>query len=389
MVPKRVQQAMDRDSVDVGGQELIDLNNKITGDLLETAKTKQHVARYVGNGHAAWEAAIVNALSDGDKALIVDSGFFAQHWKTLIEEVGVHIDLVPPKDQDHTLDTDALTKKLREDAKHEIKAVLCCQVDTMTGVLTSVPALRACLDAANHPALLMVDCIASLCCAEFEMDKWGVDVCVAGSQKGYMMPVGLSFNFVSDKALAVRKQKTKVPPFLDWVRRVENKFGAWFGTGPSTQVYGLATSLDMIIREAGLEMTWARHQIFAEAVWAAVDTWAKAGALEPRIKPRANRSPTVTVVRLPGRSGADFRKWILEECNLLLSGHPDKDCFRIGHMGHMNPPMLLGMLGTIETGLKALDIPHGEGALPAAMEVIANGWKKLAAEGGTEPTSRL
>lgn len=229
------------------------------------------------------------------------------------------------------------------------------------------------MDAAQHPALLLVDCIGTLACVEFHFDEWGVDVCVAGSQKGFMVPPGVSFTFVSKKALTARDLKQFVPQYFDWKVRLEGP-RIWGGTPPTHHVYGLSEALDMILREEGLEQVWARHETFAEAVWAAVEAWGKGGPIRLFVPEPAHRSRTVTLVVIEGHDCAQLTQWCLEEANLLLSkpvGGDIKTSFRIGHMGHQNPPQLFGVLGTIECAMKALGIPHGEGGVGAAAAVVA------------------
>ena len=259
--------------------------------------------------------------------------------------------------------------------------MLAVQVDTSTGVKSDLAALRAALDAAGHPALLMADCIACLGCDAFEMDAWGVDVMVTGSQKGLMTPPGLGFVFFNDRADAARDTAGCVTGYWDWRPRSRpGEFYQYFGgTAPTHHLYGLRAALDMI-GEEGLEAVWARHATLARAVWAAVDAWGRGGTMELNVPDPAARSHAVTTVRLAAPDATRLREWVQAEAGLTLgialgmTGEDDAGpdgTFRIGHMGHVSAQMVMGALGAIGAGLKALDIPHGQGALEAAAEAMA------------------
>jgi alanine-glyoxylate transaminase / serine-glyoxylate transaminase / serine-pyruvate transaminase len=262
-----------------------------------------------------------------------------------------------------------------------IKAVLCVQVDTATSVRNDIAALRATLDAAGHPALLMVDCIACLGCDRFEMDAWGVDVMVTGCQKGLMTPPGLGFVFFNDKADRAREAANCVTHYWDWRPRVSPAgFWQYFdGTAPTHHLYGLREALDMIFEE-GLEAVWARHERLARAVWAAFEAWGAEGPLELNVADPMKRSHAVTSLRIGAPHGTALRTWVEERAGLTLGiglgmeteEDPKSDgFFRLGHMGHVNAQMVLGALATIEAGLIATGVPHGRGAVEAAARVIA------------------
>ena len=267
------------------------------------------------------------------------------------------------------------------DTGHEIRAVMAVHVDTSTSARSDIAALRRAIDEAGHPALLMVDCIASLACERFEMDAWGVDVMVAGSQKGLMVPPGLAFVFFNDRADAARERCDNVTAYWDWrPRAAPRDFYQYFGgTAPTHHLYGLRCALDMIAAE-GLENVWRRHEVLARAWWAAFETWGRDGPLELNIAEQAARSHAVTALRITPPLGTALREWLSENTGVTLgiglgmapSDDPARHgFFRVGHMGHVNAHMVLGAIGALEAGLKALKIPHGRGALEAAAEVVA------------------
>jgi alanine-glyoxylate transaminase/serine-glyoxylate transaminase/serine-pyruvate transaminase len=271
---------------------------------------------------------------------------------------------------------------LREDAGHQLKAVMLVQTDTASSVKNDIPAIRQAMDAAKHPALLMVDCIASLACDEYLMDDWGVDVTVTTCQKGLMTPPGMSMLFFNAKAAAARTRANLVTSYWDWDKRAKAEIFAhrWAGTAPTHHLYGLREALDMILYEETLPHVWQRHALFARAIWAAIEAWGAAGELRLNIAEGQKRSCAVTTV-WTGEGDADrLRHWCEEFAGLTLGlglsltemdGEPGGNLFRIGHMGHLNVPMIMATLGTIDTGLKALNIAHGDGGLTAASRVIS------------------
>ena len=278
-----------------------------------------------------------------------------------------------------------MAARLAADTSHDIKAVLGVHVDTSSSIRNDIAALRAVMDAAQHPALLMTDCIASLGCDRFEMDAWGVDVMVSACQKGLMTPAGVSFVFFNDKAAAARAQLPRVSRYWDWTpRATPQEFYQYFGgTAPTHHLYGLRAALDLIHGE-GVEAVWARHARLAAAVWAACEAWGEID--EPTQGLRLNvadpglRSHAVTALHLPAPRASDLRHWLEQNLGLTLGiglglAPPDSPAwhghFRLGHMGHVNGHMIMGLLGGIEAGLLTLDIPHGAGALTAAASVLA------------------
>jgi alanine-glyoxylate transaminase/serine-glyoxylate transaminase/serine-pyruvate transaminase len=383
VMPDAVLRAMHRQTPNIYEGELHEMVEGLIPDLRAVARTRHNVAMYVANGHGGWEAALSNTLSRGDTVLSLATGIFTDGWATIAERMGVEVQRID-FGRRAPLDPAQVEEALAADPGHRIKAVLAVQVDTSTSVRNDIAALRAALDRAGHPALLMVDCIACLGCDVFEMDAWGVDVMVTGSQKGLMTPPGMAFVFFNDRADAARERATCVTHYWDWRPRVEAPDGfyqVFCGTAPTHHLYGLRAALDMIAEE-GLDRIWARHATLARGIWAACEAWGQAGPLELNIADRAVRSHAVTSLRLGAPHGRALRTWAETQAGVTLGkgigmateADPMADgFFRIGHMGHVNAQMVMGALGTIGTGLKALGIPHGPGALEAAAEVLAGG----------------
>ncbi len=383
IMPDRVMQAMHRAAPNIYTGELIDLAATLVPDLKAVARTKHKVAMYIGNGHAAWEASLVNVLATGDTVLVPATGNFSHGWAGMAERLGITTQVIE-FGRRSALDPALVAEALDADKSHKIKAVLCVQTDTATSAKSDVAALRSAIDATGHPALLMVDCIACLGCDEMQMDDWGVDVMVAGCQKGLMTPPGMSFVFFNDKAAEIRAKMERVSSYWDWTPRAdpEQFYQYWCGTAPTHHLYGLRVALDMIVHEEGLEAVWARHATLARAVWAAFEAWEVGGPLELNLADRAIRSNAVTSVRIGAPTGTQLRNWLTEQAGVTLGiglgmateEDPQSDgFFRVGHMGHLNSHMLLGTLGSIQAGLNALQIPHGGGALEAAAQVCAAG----------------
>ncbi|MEL7106726.1 MAG: aminotransferase class V-fold PLP-dependent enzyme [Pseudomonadota bacterium] len=378
VMPDRVLRAMHRAAPNIYTGELFDMMPGIARDLKTVAGGAQHVAMYIGNGHAAWEAALANVVSRGDRVLSLASGTFGKGWGACAEALGASVEVLDFGRQQGA-DADALAQRLAADKDHQIKAVLVTHVDTSSSALTDVPGVRAAMDAAGHPALLMVDCIASLACDRFEMAAWGVDVMVAASQKGLMTPPGMCFVFYNDRADALRETADCVTSYWDWRPRTDadQLYLYFFGTAPTHHLYGLRAALDMIAEE-GLQPLYARHEKLAEMVWAAADVWSATGDLAFNIADKTARSRAVTTLLLPTIDAAALRAWTETKAGVTLGlgiGFGDGDDsvghFRIGHMGHVNGQMVFGALGAIDAALKALDIAHGPGALEAAAKVLA------------------
>lgn len=375
VIPDAVLRAMHRASPNIYEGELHDLTDSLIPDLKAVAMTDQNVAIYIGNGHAAWEAALANTLAAGDTVLVLATGRFCIGWGEMAADMGIKVQTIDCGDA-APIDLEHVEGALRADTGKKIKAILTVHVDTSTSVKNDIAGLRCVLDTAGHDALLMADCIASLGCDQFEMDAWGVDVMVSACQKGLMTPAGISFVWYNAKADAVRP--ARVSRYWDWRARTDpDQYFQYFnGTAPTHHLYGLRTALDMIKAE-GLDAVFARHKTLARTVWAALDCWATDGPLALNIADPANRSHAVTSVVAGSPNGDALRRWCEHEAGLTLGiglGRSPADAyFRIGHMGHVNAHMIMGVLGTIQAGLIALDIQHGAGALDAAARVIAAG----------------
>ncbi len=382
VMPDAVLQAMHRAAPNIYAGELVEMMPSLVADLKRVARTRHQVAMYTGNGHAAWEASLANILQPGDKVLVPATGRFGIGWGETAKGLGAEVETIDFGKQS-PMDMTRIEEVLRADKSHNIKAVLAVHVDTSTSIRNDISALRQTLDAVGHPALLMADCIASLGCDRFEMDEWGVDIMVTGCQKGLMVPPGMSFVFFNDKAEAARAKLPRVSWYWDWTPRAhaEEFFQYHAGTAPTHHLYGLRTALDMIHAE-GIENVWARHSTLARAVWAACEAWGTTGSFAMNVTDPAYRSNAVTSLRLQSPDATALRDWVEQQLGLTLGiglgmatpGDPAwHGFFRLGHMGHVNGQMIMGMLGGIEAGMRALNIDHGTGALDAAAEVIGGG----------------
>ncbi len=375
VMPDAVLQAMHRASPNIYEGELHDLTASLIPDLKKVAMTDQNVAIYIGNGHAAWEAALANVLSRSDTVLVLATGRFCIGWGEMAAGLGMKVETIDYGAQ-APIDLALVEQHLAADKEGRIKAVLAVHVDTSTSVKNDIAGLRATMDKVGHPALLMADCIASLGCDRFEMDAWGVDVMVSGCQKGLMTPAGVSFVWYNAKADAARGDC--VTTYWDWRPRTDPDiyFQYFDGTAPTHHLFGLRKALDIMFEE-GLDAIFARHEVLAHTIWAAFDCWSAKGPMKLNIVDPACRSHAVTSVEIGSPHGDALRYWCEHTCGLTLGiglGRDPADAyFRIGHMGHVNAHMIMGVLGTIDAGLKALDIPHGSGALEAAAGVIARG----------------
>jgi alanine-glyoxylate transaminase/serine-glyoxylate transaminase/serine-pyruvate transaminase len=352
---------------------LHELTESLPPDLRALAMTQAKVAIYIGNGHAAWEAALANVLSKDDTVLVLATGRFCIGWGEMAQGLGAKVETIDYGAQD-PVDLGKVERVLAADTAGRIKAVLMVHVDTSTGVKNDVAGVRAVMNRLGHPALLMADCIASLGCDRFEMDAWGVDVMVSACQKGLMTPAGISFVWFNDKADAARGDC--VTTYWDWRPRSnpEIYYQYFDGTAPTHHLFGLRKALDMIKAE-GFDAVFARHEKLAQVIWAAFDCWSADGPMRLNIADPARRSHAVTSIAIGSPNGDRLRQWCEHRCGLTLGiglGREPADAyFRIGHMGHVNAHMIMGVLGTIDAGLKALDIPHGGGALEAAAQALA------------------
>lgn len=382
VIPDRVLNAMHQASPNIYEGPLLDLTTTLYPDLKAVAKTTGEVAIYISNGHGAWEAALTNTLSKGDKVLVLGTGRFAIGWGEWGVKLGIEPTVIDFGYQSPA-DPDVLMDALNADKSHEYKAVLVTQTDTASSISNNIKALGKVIKTSNHPALFMVDCIASLGCERFEMDAWGVDLMVSGCQKGLMTPPGLGFVFVNERALNARQNANLVTSYWDWTPRINPEmFYLYFGgTAPTQHLFGLREALDMLVHEEGIKAAWNRHNVFANAIWAAVDRWgADGGDLTMNVPDPNHRSNAVTSIKTTNGNATKIRDWCENIAGVTLGiglgmAAPNSpqwhDNFRIGHMGHLNVPMVMGTLASVDSALKSLDIPHGSNALEAASQVIA------------------
>jgi len=382
-MPDRVLAAMHRPAPNIYEGDIEQLAARVADGLRRVAMSTSHVAIYIANGHGAWEASLANIFSRGDKALALITGRFGNIWAQSAAAMGIEVERLDFGIKT-PVDPAQVETALRADTGHQIKAVLMTQVDTATSVRNDIAGVRAAIDAAGHPALLMVDAIASLGCDEFRMDDWGVDVMVAASQKGLMVPPGLGFVWFSNKANEVSKKAGLVTPYWNWQPRAfpELVYQYFGGTAPTHHLFGLDESLKMILDEEGLPHIWARHATLARAVWAAFEAWGQGGDITLNVPERSHRAHSVTAARIGGGGAQRLRRWLETEAGVTLGiglgmaepGTPEaNDFLRVAHMGHVNAHMTLGALATMEAGMQALAIAHGGGALAAAAAEVAKG----------------
>ncbi|WP_146590014.1 pyridoxal-phosphate-dependent aminotransferase family protein [Puniceibacterium confluentis] len=380
VMPDAVLRAMHAASPNIYEGDLPEMVAGIVPDLRRVARTDGHVAMYIANGHGAWEAALSNTVAAGEAVLVPSTGRFGIGWADTATGMGIDATVID-FGRKAPIDLDRVADALKADTDHKFRAVLVQHVDTSSSVRNDIAGVRQVLDDTGHPALLMVDCIASLACDVFEMDAWGADVMVAASQKGLMVPPGLGFVFYNDRAAAQRARMPRVTRYWDWATRSDPEmFYQYFqGTAPTHHLMGLRASLDMIHAE-GIEAVWNRHAVLARAIWAACDAWGQEGPLRLNIADPAQRSHAVTALRVGAPYGSKLRAWTASNTGVVLgiglgmSEDGDADgtgFFRFGHMGHVNAHMILGLLGAVEAGFIALDIPHGAGGLSAAAAVIS------------------
>ncbi|HLZ04665.1 MAG TPA: aminotransferase class V-fold PLP-dependent enzyme [Bradyrhizobium sp.] len=373
VMPDEVLQAMHRPALDIYSREMIALSDGLHRDLGTLFATKGRCYIHISNGHGAWESVISNVLSRGDKLLVLESGRFAIGWGHAAELMGAEVEVLKG-DWRRAVRPDEVEARLRKDKNHEIKAIVIAQVDTASGVVNDIEAIGKAIRAAGHPALYMVDAVASLGCMPFEMDKWGIDVAMSGSQKGLMTPPGLGFVAANDRAQAVHKKANMRTPYWDWTEREGTEhYRRYAGTAPVHLLFAMRQAVDMLFAE-GLENVFQRHRLLAEAVRRAVAVWAEGQVLGFNIAEAGERSDTVTTVTVSGDyDPLKLQHYCKEKCGVVLGmgiGDLQGQAFRIAHMGHVNAPMILGTLGVVEVGLNALQMPHGKGGLEAAVSYL-------------------
>lgn len=371
-MPDEVLQAMHRPALEIYSDQMVELTESLLADLSRLFATKGQSYIYIANGHGAWEATLSNVLSRGDKVLVLESGRFAIGWGQAAAGMGAEVEVLKG-DWRRAIRPAEVEARLRQDKDHSIKAIVAVQVDTASGAYNDIEAIGKAIKSSGHPALFMVDTVASLGCMPFEMDKWGVDVAMSGSQKGLMTPPGLGFVAANDRARAVHKHANLRTPYWDWTEREGSEhYRKYAGTAPVHLLFALRKAIDILTVE-GLENAFLRHRLLAEAVRRAVGAWAEGQVLGFNITEANERSNTVTTVTMNGHDPAALQRYCKEKCGVVLGtgiGDLSGQAFRIAHMGHVNAPMILGTLGVIEVALNALDIPHGKGGTEAAIEYL-------------------
>jgi alanine-glyoxylate transaminase / serine-glyoxylate transaminase / serine-pyruvate transaminase len=368
-VPDRVLRAIDRPTIDHRGPEFARLTHEILAGLKDVFQTSDPIVTYAASGTGAWEAALVNTLSPGDRVLMFETGHFATLWRAMAERLSLAVDFVPG-DWRSGIDPALVEAKLVDDRKHAIKAVLAVHNETSTGVTSRIAEIRQAIDRADHPALFMVDTISSLASIDYRHAEWGVDVTVAGSQKGLMLPPGLSFNAVSEKALAASKSAKLPRSYWRWDETIAmNKHGYFPATPATNLLYGLHEALAML-REEGLPNVFARHARHADATRRAVNAW----GLEVLCRTPAEYSNSLTAVMMPEGHDADaLRREVLSRYDLSLGtglGKLAGRVFRIGHLGWFNDLMLCGTLCGVEMGLDVCSVPHRKGGVAEALACL-------------------
>ena len=368
-VPDRILRAMDFPTIDHRSEEFFELAKQCLSGIKDIFKTKSNVIIYPASGTGAWEAALVNTLSPGDTVLMVETGHFASLWVKLAKRLGLKAELIETNWR-RGADAEEISKRLSSDKTGKIKAVCIVHNETSTGAMSDVARVRKSIDDTGHNALLMVDTISSLASSDFRHDEWGVDVTVSGSQKGLMLPPGLSFNAISKKAIGAYKTATLPRSYWDWGEQIEANSGGAFPYTPATNLlYGLNEAIAML-KEEGLDNVFSRHKRHAEATRLAVQTW----GLEVLCEEKEDFSNTLTAVLLPNGYNADeFRSVVLDNFNMSLGNGLSRlagKVFRIGHLGDFNDLMLIATLGGIEMGLSKSSIPHQVGGTQAAMQFL-------------------
>lgn len=373
-IPDAVLNAMHQPAIDIYKPDFPPLTDSLLKDLRETFRTEGKSFIYIANGHGAWEAALSNVLNRGDKVLVLESGMFANGWGIAGASLGLEVEILKGSWQ-RAVDPKAVAQRLANDKDHEIQAILMVQVDTASSLVNDVQAVGEAIKSVNHPALFMVDTIASLGTMEFKMDEWGIDVAVGAAQKGLMSPPGLSFNAAGPRAFERHEKANLRTAYWDWTARLGKiHYQKYAGTPPEHLLFALRKSFD-ILKEEGLENAFHRHDLLAGATHAAVAKWAEGGALQFNVTDPDHRASAVTTVLFEnGYTPAPLLQYCEEKCGVVVGiaiGELEGQAMRIAHMGYSNAPMVLGTLSAIEMGLQALKIPHGEGGVQAAIQYLA------------------
>jgi alanine-glyoxylate transaminase/serine-glyoxylate transaminase/serine-pyruvate transaminase len=381
IIPEKVLQAMQRPAPNIYGGELEEITMSILSDIAKLADTKGRVALYISNGHGVWEAALANLFNENDKIIAISNGVFGKHWGNIASKLGidvVHLEY----GMDRTFEMDDLEKVLAEDKDKKIKGILVVQTDTASSMLLNINEINKLKQSFNHPALLLVDSIACFGCDDMRMDEWGVDLLLTASQKGLMTPPGLGYLIIGERAEIHARKVSKRSAYWDWGPRLDptNFYEIYFGTAPTHLLFAQKAALE-IINEEGKDNVIKRHEILANTVWKAVDIWSKEGVLKFNVTNKKNRSHAVTTLVAKNFDLLPFKNWIESNTGVELGiglgfegpeYHDGNSAFRIAHMGHLNPHMLLGVLASLEMGLIASKIPFEKGGLDNAIDYLAN-----------------
>jgi alanine-glyoxylate transaminase / serine-glyoxylate transaminase / serine-pyruvate transaminase len=372
-IPDSVLRAMDRPSIDFNDAEFVPVYEAAFAGVKRVLRTEQHLFMYNASGHGAWEAGLTNLLSPGDGVLVLESGYFSEEWAAMARAHGLAVQIVAA-DWRRGVDISDVQRALTADTEHMIKAVCVVHNETATGMMLPLPAIRAAIDAAGHPALFLVDTISSLGSLPFRMDDWKIDCVVGGSQKGLMLPTGMSFTGVSDKALAAHATAKLHRFYFDWTMMANRVQKSFIGTIPVNILYGLCESI-RLLEEEGLDNVMSRHARLGEAARRAVKVWAGNNGPTLFCVSPDRYSDSVTAVLMPEGFKADaLRKTVCDRFNVSLGGGLGRlsgKIFRIGHLGDLNEPMLLGALAALEMGMRIEGVPHGRGGVEAAMAFLA------------------
>jgi len=369
IMPDRVMAAMATPMPNIYGDELLDVSNSVFADLSEIVGTTSNLYMTISNGHGAWAMAVSNTMSPGDKVLVLESGIFAPAWGESAVPLGVEVEILHAPSRG-AIDPAAVEERLRADKNHEFAAILAVQIDTASSVQNDIPAIRKAIDATGHPAMFMVDCIASLGCVPYEMDAWGVDLTVGATQKGMMVPPGVAFVWAGPRAMAAHQSAGLRTSHWDWATRIQDgpHYVRYNGTPPVSHIAALRVALDMM-NEEGMANVYRRHRVLAGAVRAAVEAWSAPGGIELNIVEESARSEAVTTI-LTNNIDAEVLTSICHDLAGLTLGKGIGEfggrAFRIGHMGHLNPPMILGTIGTVEATLVAMGVPVPTSGVEAA-----------------------
>lgn len=372
-IPDSVLHAVGHVTVDFNDPDFIAVFEACVDGLKRILRTEGELFMYTASGHGAWEGTLANLFSPGDRLLMLESGYFSEHWAEMAGALGLSVHTVAA-DWRRGINLVDVTAALRADQRHDIRAVCAVHNETSTGLTLPFAELRAAIDAAEHPALLLADTISSLASMDFRMEEWGVDAAVGASQKGLMLPTGFGFTAVSPKAAAAHEQAKLPRRYFDWAEMRRRPHRSFMGTVPTSLFFGLQESL-RLLQDEGMENVFARHARLAEAVRRAVGAWAGNDGPQMLCADPSRRSDSVTAVLLPeGHDAEAVRRTAMRRCNVALGGGLGPlhgRVFRIGHLGDLNEPMVLGTLGAVEMSFRINGVPHGRGGLEAAVQWLS------------------